>query len=85
MTVHVEVAKHKEENNPSVIRRFTKRVQESGVLVYARTLRHHTRPLSKAVRRKQALKLLARRETVAKLIKLGKMTEKRPTRGRSSH
>ena len=81
--IHVEVSKHKEENNPSVIRRFTKRVQESGVLSHARTLRHHTRPISRAVRRKQTLKLIARRESIAKLLKLGKISEKRP-RERSS-
>ncbi len=82
MVTHIQVSKHEQETSPSVIRRFTKRVQESGVLSKARTLRAWKRAPSRLVRRKQTLKLITRRTEVARLVKLGKMPEKKPRRGR---
>ena len=79
--INAQVEKMANENNPGLVRRFTKRVQETGVLNKARSLRYYGRNASLFLRRKQALKLKARREEVAHLIKMGKMSP-RPARRR---
>lgn len=73
--INAEVVKTGNENNVNLIRRFTKKVQGSGVLPRVRSLRYATRKLSPYVRQKKALKVLKRREEVQELIKLGKMSE----------
>lgn len=73
--INAEVVKNGNENNVNLIRRFTKKVQGSGVLPRVRSLRYATRKMSPYVRQKKALKVLKRREEIADLIKLGKMTE----------
>ena len=74
-TVNVEVTKTGNENNLNLIRRFTKRVQGSGVLPRVRSIRYSARKASEYVKKKKTLKVLKRRENVAELIKLGKMSE----------
>lgn len=78
--INAEVVKTANENNVNLIRRFTKKVQGSGVLPRVRSLRYATRKMSPYVRQKKALKSIRRREEIAELIKLGKMTEH--TKGR---
>lgn len=73
--INAEVIKTNNENNLNLIRRFTKRVQVSGVLPRVRSIRYSTRKLSSYVKQKKTLKVLKRREEVTELIKLGKMTE----------
>lgn len=74
MAVNVEIKKNKSENNMSVLRRFTRRVQESGVLPKVRSLRYLERPLSETVRKKKKLISLKKREKFEQLVKLGKVT-----------
>jgi ribosomal protein S21 len=81
MSVNAEVKRNDNENDISLIRRFSKRVQGAGLLPTLRARRYFARPKSAAVARKGALKRLARREKVQELIKLGVMTEA-PRRGR---
>ena len=81
MATNAEVSKNDNESAINLIRRFSKRVQGAGVIPRVRSSRYHTRPKSKAVARKSALKRISRREEVAELIKLGKMLEK-PVRGK---
>jgi len=76
MATNVEVVKNESENSMGVLRRFTKRVQGSGILPRVRSLRYKDRNLSPNTRKKRALKKLNRRKEVDLLIKLGKMTEK---------
>ena len=73
--INAEVVKTGNENNVNLIRRFTKKVQGSGVLPRVRSIRYATRKQSEYVKKKKTLKVLKRREEVAELIKLGKMTE----------
>ena len=63
----------------NLIRRFTKRVQGSGVLPRVRSIRYSSRKASEYVKNKKTLKVLKRRNEVTELIKLGKMVEN--TRG----
>ena len=82
MTINVEVAKTGNENNINLIRRFTKKVQNSGVLPRVRSIRYSSRKLSEYVKKKKTLKVLKRREEVADLIRLGKMSEYTKGKGR---
>ena len=75
LMINAEVQKTGSENNLNLIRRFTKRVQGSGILPRVRSIRYSTRKLSPYVKQKKTLKVLKRREEVADMIKMGKMSE----------
>lgn len=74
-TVNVEVAKTGTEHNTSLIRKFTKKVQESGILRRVRGIRYQERTKSKYVKKKKTLAGIERRAKVENLIKLGKNPE----------
>ncbi len=76
--INVDVEKTNNESNASILRRFTKKVQSSGVLPRVRSIRYATRVLSPYKRKKATLKVLRRKEEIAELIKQGKMIEKKP-------
>lgn len=63
------------ENNMSIIRRFTKTIRNSGILSRARSIRFHNRKQSKYIRKKETLKGISKRQEIEWLIKLGKMPE----------
>ena len=73
--INAEVVKNNNENNLNLIRRFTKKVQGSGVLPRIRSIRYASRKQSEYVKKKKTLKVLKRREEVNDLIKMGKMVE----------
>ena len=75
MITNAEVTRTGNENSLNLLRRFTKRVQGSGILPRVRSIRYSSRKLSSYVVKKKALKSLRRREEVAELIKQGKMSE----------
>ena len=72
MAITVEVVKAGTENNLSLIRKFTKRVQGSGVLSRLRKVRYNSRALSEYVKKKKTLKRLASYKHMQELIKMGK-------------
>ncbi len=76
--INAEVTRTGNENNLNLIRRFTKRVQGSGILPRVRSIRYASRKMSEYVKKKKTLKVLKRREEVAELIKMGKMSEYTP-------
>lgn len=80
MSINVEIVKGPTENNISAIRRFTKRVQGSGVLPRVRSLRYKNRRLSPYKNKMRTLESIKRRENIKELIKLGKMKENTKTR-----
>ena len=79
MSTIVQVEKNQSETNINLIRRFTKRAQSVGVIQKVRSLRYRKRGTSKFSQKKQALKVLERREKIFRLIKLGKLPDKRRT------
>lgn len=81
MAINAEVQKNENETPVNLIRRFSKRVQGSGLIQEMRGRRYHSRDKSRLVRRKLTLKVLKRREEITELIKMGKMVERTP-RGR---
>ena len=78
----IEIKKNGGENNASLLRRFSRRVQESGTIPKMKSLRYNDRPKSKLSLKKNALKKLGRRKEVEKLKKLGKFVEHKKGRGR---
>lgn len=76
----LEVKKTEKENSQSLLRRFTKRVQKSGILIVARRGRFHKRVKSQEMQKRAAL----RRETLKleyqRLKKLGKEIKQHHTR-----
>lgn len=74
--INVEVTRNAGENTLGVIRRFTRKVQNSGIIPRVRSLRSATRIQSKYKVKQRALTLLKRRENMAQLIKLGKAPAK---------
>lgn len=81
--INVEVSKGPNESAVSVLKRFTRRVQGTGLLPRMRSIRYSERKPSKYVRKKKALKHLVKREHTAELIKLGKITPRIPGSKRS--
>jgi ribosomal protein S21 len=80
MTLNVQVEKNPNESSANVIRRFTKRMQGSGVIPRMRSERYHTREKSENVRQTARLKKLGKKVVYEKLLKLGKVQER--VRGR---
>lgn len=78
----VEVQKKESESLSSLLRRFNRRVQQSGILLEARKARFYERPKSKRAVRESA----ARRAEIVRekeyLRKIGKEPQEINTRGR---
>ena len=66
-----EIIKQERETNQSLIRRFTKRLRESGILMGAKRAVFHRREKSKKVQRKATLRRLEKRKEYERLVKLG--------------
>lgn len=71
--INVEVQRSANENSLSLLRRFTKRVQGSGVLPRVRSIRYSDRVMSPNVKKKKTLKRLTRKKEVETLLRLGKV------------
>ena len=69
----IEVKKNPNENNASVLRRFSRRIQESSIIQKVKGSRYNQRKESKLKVKKSALKRMVRRREIEKLRKLGKM------------
>jgi hypothetical protein len=80
MTTNVEVRRNANENALSLVRRFQKRVQESGVLPRVRSLRYNDRALSPLKVKKAKLKKLAGKEKYELAKRMGKLVEKKKRR-----
>jgi len=79
--INVEVNKTETENNVVALRRFSKRVQESGVLTRARSLKHYKRDASQHTKKRSRLALIARQIERDRLAKLGKTPESKKRKG----
>ncbi|MEK7184846.1 MAG: hypothetical protein AAB683_01785 [Patescibacteria group bacterium] len=74
--INVEIIRNGRENNIALIRRFTKKVQGSGILPRVRSLRYNQRVLSSYKTKMKTLKSIKRKVDIQELIKMGKMQEK---------
>lgn len=72
MITVIEVKKNTNENNMSLIRRFTRKVQESGIIQKVKSKRYNERTESKIKTKIATLKRINRKKALEKLQKLGK-------------
>lgn len=72
----VEVRKNPNENNASVLRRFSRRIQETGIIRKVKGSRYNERKESKLKVKKSALRRIVRRNEIEKLKKLGKIVSR---------
>ena len=77
--INAEVQKSGTESTLSTIRKFSRKVQGTGLIKNSRARRYFARDTSKTVKKKHALKLLKRRAEYRQLVKEGKVIEA-PTR-----
>lgn len=73
MAINVQVEKNQNESSANVIRRFTKRVQNAGIVRKMRDRRFYTRTKSENVRKEARLKKLGKKERYEEMYKLGKI------------
>lgn len=69
----IEVNKSGNENNAGILRRFSRRIQESNIIQKVKGSRYNKRKESKLKVKKATLKHLERRKETEKLRKLGKI------------
>ena len=74
MAINVKITKKNNENSVSVLKRFSRRVQESGVIIKVKSKRYAERLPSDYTKKKNKLKSLKKRADFQKQFKLGKVT-----------
>ncbi len=74
--INVEIKRTGTENSVGLLRRFTKKVQGSGILPRVRGIRYNQRDLSSYKTKMKTLKSIKRKAEIQELIKMGKMQEK---------
>jgi len=82
MATNVVIEKNKNENNGSIMKRFTRKVQEAGVIPKLRSIRYDARVPSRNVRKTKRLKSLDKKAEIEHLIKMGKMSQIKTRRRR---
>ena len=68
-----DIKKQERETNLSLVRRFTKRIKESGIIRAAKKSRFAQRPQSKTKRKVAALRRIVKKKEYDTLAKLGKL------------
>ena len=71
--MNIEVKKGDRENTQSLIRRFTRRLRNSGVLIQAKKIKFRRKVKSKGMQQRATLRRLEKRIEYAKQKKLGKI------------
>lgn len=69
----LEVKKQERETSQSLIRRFGRRIQQSGILLRARKTKFRERPKSKQAKKRAALRREELKKEYQRLKKLGKL------------
>lgn len=69
----VEIKKNGNESSASIMRRFSRRIRETGIVRHVKDNRYSERKPSSFVMKKNALKRMEKRAEYAKLKKLGKI------------
>ncbi|HEV7702284.1 MAG TPA: 30S ribosomal protein S21 [Candidatus Paceibacterota bacterium] len=71
--VVIQVTKNPNENNSSILRRFSRKEKDAGIVRNVKKRRYNIREESKLKKKRSALKRMGRRKEIEKLKKLGKM------------
>lgn len=69
----VEINKKEKESTAAFLRRFTRRIQQSGILLEVKKSRFYTPPETKRQKRLKALHRLARQQEMERLKKMGRL------------
>jgi ribosomal protein S21 len=77
MITVIEVKKNTNESNMSLVRRFTRKMQESGIIRKVKSKRYNERIESKVKIKKGTLKRIAKKKDNERLFKLGKIIKGR--------
>lgn len=80
MTINIEIKKSNNENPSSLLRRFQKKVQESGILHRVRSIRYNDRDLSKLKVKRAKLKKIAGTIKYDRAKRLGTLIERKKKR-----
>ena len=70
---NIDLKRNTSENGMSLIRRFSRKMQESGIIPKVKGKRYSVRPISKLAEKNMTVRRLARRKEIERLRKLGKM------------
>ncbi len=81
-TMPLEVKRQNRETSQSLVRRFGRRVQQSGILLRARKIRFREKQKSEQMKKRAALRREELRKEYARKEKMGEVTELRSRRGR---
>lgn len=73
MAINVEITKNKTENPVMTLKRFTRKIQESGIILKVKGKRYASRDDSKLKRKKDKMVKLAGQSKYETLKKLGKL------------
>lgn len=76
----LEIRKKEREPSQSLVRRFTKRVKQSGILVRARKIRFREREKSRQMKKRAALRREELKKEYEKKRKLGELEERSATK-----
>ena len=82
MATNVEIKKGAKDNNVHIIKKFTRRVQESGIIPRMKGIRYAERTMSMYVKKVKRLKSIKNKEIREEQIKLGKISATPTRRGR---
>ncbi len=80
MAINIEIKRGSSENPSSLLRRFQKKVQESGIIPRVRSIRYNERDLSKLKVKKAKLKKLAGAVKYERAKRLGTLIERKKRR-----
>ena len=80
MAVNIQVTKTKNENNLSLLKRFSRKVIESGIINKVKSERYTLRKPSDFTKKKNKLKSLDKRAKYDALFKMGKVVKKKKKR-----
>ena len=72
----LEIKKEGRETSQNLVRRFSRRMKQSGILLRARKARFKERPKSKQMKKRSALRREELRKEYEQLEKLGKISKK---------
>lgn len=75
MAKNVVITKQGTEYTQQVLRKFTQKMRNSGIIPHMRKIRYRARPASDFLSKKTALRRINRKNLFEKLIKEGKIAE----------
>jgi len=82
MATNVKIEKDKKDNNTNLIKKFTRKVQESGIIPRIKSIRYADRNMSAYVKKTKKLKSIKNKEIFEELVKLGKKSPRGERGGR---